>query len=319
MRWLWFSTMERLKRAFYNLFFVSSMTAFLASCAIAAVDQLSTAVSTTSLRISKLEIEIPKDPVTQGGVFFVSVRIAASGSIKNVQGLFQDKVIDFYPDGKQYTALVGVEYDATPGKAPMSLKAKLMNGSLVEAKIDILVKTGVFPSEKLRVPPRTVTPSRKDQKKIARDRVILRRVYATKTSSKLWDPPAALPVSVSKELTSVFGTSRVYNGKKQNVHLGADLRAPMGTPISVPISGKVAVSRYLFFTGYTVILDHGFGFFTIYGHLSKLKVKEGQIVKKGQIMGLSGATGRASGPHLHWGVNLHGTKVDPMVLVQALK
>ena len=81
----------------------------------------------------------------------------------------------------------------------------------------------------------------------------------------------------------------------------------------------VAVSRKLFFTGNTVILDHGYGLFTIYGHMSKLKVKEGQIIKKGEVLGLSGMTGRANGPHLHWGVNLHGVKVDPMVLVQTLK
>jgi murein DD-endopeptidase MepM/ murein hydrolase activator NlpD len=78
------------------------------------------------------------------------------------------------------------------------------------------------------------------------------------------------------------------------------------------------VARKLFYTGFTVILDHGFGLFTIYGHMSKLKTKEGAILKKGEIMGLSGMTGRASGPHLHWGVNLHGTKVDPRVLSQVL-
>ena len=152
---------------------------------------------------------------------------------------------------------------------------------------------------------------------IAKDRALLGKVYAAKTNNVYWDPPLVMPIQ--SDITSVYGSSRVYNGKKQNIHLGTDLRAKVGTPIRAPIKGKVVVARKLFYTGNTVIIDHGYGLFSVYGHLAKLKIKEGKIITKGQLMGLSGATGRVTGPHLHWGFQLHGVKVDPMVLVQSLQ
>ncbi|MBI3554935.1 MAG: M23 family metallopeptidase, partial [Deltaproteobacteria bacterium] len=203
-----------------------------------------------------------------------------------------------------------------PGNVDLGFKTKIA-GEVVESHATVTVKSGTYPSEKLRVAPRMVVPSKKDQKLIAKDRILLGRAYATKTLTRFWDPPVVMPIQ--SVITSTFGSARVYNGKKESVHFGTDLRAPTGTQIVAPIAGQVAVARLLYYTGNTVILDHGFGMFTIYGHMSKLLVKEGEIVKKGQVMGLSGMTGRANGPHLHWGVNLHGTKIDPMVLVSALK
>lgn len=309
--------MERRERAFFKKRLISVLlaTSLLSACA-AAVTRVDRTLSQ-----QKITLEAPSDAVTEGGIFVATVQ--ANEDIKDATGLFQGHVVDFYPDAApgasggftRYSALVGVEYGTTPG--PVELVVKLKVGDqLAERKAAVTVKAGVFPSEKLHVPPKTVFPSARDMKQIARDRVMLARAYATKTLNRYWDPPAVLPIE--SEVTSVFGSSRVYNGKKQNVHLGTDLRAPIGTPIVAPMSGLVAVAHSLFYTGYTVILDHGYGLFTIYGHMSKLKVKEGDAVKKGQALGLSGMTGRASGPHLHWGVNLHGTKIDPMVLVQAL-
>ncbi len=274
---------------------------------------------TTSGRV---EVEVPSETLTEGGVFYASVE--SQGEIQDATGLFQGHVIDFFPDGEpsaggafhKYSAIVGIEYGTKPGAVNLSIKTKVA-GEFIESHTSVAVKSGTYPSERLRVPPRTIRPSKKDQKLIAKDRIILGRAYATKTLTKFWDPPVLMPIASA--ITSAFGSARVYNGKKQSVHFGTDLRAPMGTQIAAPLAGQVAIARLLFYTGNTVILDHGFGMFTIYGHMSKLLVKEGDIVKKGQVMGLSGMTGRASGPHLHWGVNLHGTKIDPMVLVQALK
>lgn len=298
--------MERLKPVLVNLaFFLTTL------CAFGAVDKD---------YVARVTVEPPKEPVVEGGVFYLSV--SSPDAIDEVSGYFLGHEIDFFPNSDKaagitrYTALVGVDYGTQPGPARMSLKVSVGMRTF-ERKLEIPVRAGVFPSERLRVPPRTIAPSPKDQLRIKRDNVIISRAYHTKTTTRFWDPPAVLPVS--NGTTSVFGTSRVYNGKKQNAHLGADLRAPTGTKVLAPIAGKVAVARNLFYTGYTVILDHGFGLFTIYGHMSKLYVKEGGEIKKGAVLGLSGATGRASGPHLHWGVNLHGTKVDPFMLVQALK
>lgn len=291
-------------------------TTLLSACALA-----KTRVSGSDSEQS-IAVETPTDAVIEGGLFLISVQ--APKAIKDPAGMFQGHSIDFYPDSehdasggfKRYSALVGVEYGTAPGSIDVDLTFKI-GDELVRRKASVSVKSGVFPSERLRVPPKTVFPSAKERKLIVRDRRVLARAYATKTTTRYWDPPLVMPTAKG-EITSVFGSSRVYNGKKHNVHFGTDLRAPTGTPIITPITGMVAVARHLFYTGNTVILDHGFGFFTIYGHLSKLEVKEGEVAKKGQVMGLSGMTGRASGPHLHWGVNLHGIKIDPMTLSQVL-
>lgn len=320
--------METLKHAFCRFSLAFLLGASVSACASAAVEKRNSAPFT---------VEVPGDPVVEGGVFFIS--LTSKESLQEITGNFQGRNFSFFPDverdelpdstnvdkrtpatasdegSHRYRALVGVGYGATSGKSEILIRAK-HGHEYVDGKYTVTVQEGVFPSETLRVPPRTVTPSKKDQKRIARDRVAIKRAYSSSVKSRLWDPPAVLPVDSA--ITSVFGTSRVYNGKKQNVHLGTDLRAPTGTPLHVPLTGKVVLARNLFYTGNTVILDHGYGLFTIYGHLSKLRVKEGQFVKKGKVMGLAGATGRASGPHLHWGVHLNGAKVDPMVLVKSI-
>jgi hypothetical protein len=302
--------MEKLKLAFCNLTLAVSILSA-GACASAGIDK--------SIP-SKLVYELGDVPVIDGGAFRVSITVPEEP--KEIFGTFQGKVVDFFPDGQnRYSAFVGVLYGTHPGNVPMVVKMKLPStkaDEYVEQQVDVVVRAGKYPSEKLSVPPRTVTPNPKDKKQIARDQAYLARAYAVKTQQKFWDPPFVMPVDKDRGTSSVFGTSRVYNGIKQNVHYGTDLRAPTGTPIGAPLSGRVAVAKKLFFTGYTVILDHGYGLFTIYGHMSKLKVKENQVVKKGTILGLSGMTGRASGPHLHWGVNLHGVKVDPFVLMQTI-
>lgn len=298
-----------------------------------------------------MTVEAPSLPVTEGGVFFVSV--VSDRALKEVSGQFQNEKVVFFPDSApaqskgllveknkdpltkvaaqdlaktpekpepfRYTAIVGVEYGTTAGKVTLRIAGRTADGDdeIGERKIDVVVKNGVFRSEILRVPPRMVSPNEKDLKQIEKDRELILKAYANSTNEKLWDPPVLLPVR--KGITSPYGSSRVYNGIKHNVHYGTDFRAPLKTPIHAPITGRAVVARFLFYTGYTVILDHGYGLFTIYGHMSKLKVKEGNMVKKGQVVGLSGATGRSSGPHLHWGVNLHGVKVDPMVFAEMLK
>lgn len=300
--------MEKRKRAFYSLAVFATTALSFVACASASVEKAIT---------EKMAIETPSAPVTEGGAYYVSVDVKEEPS--EIFGLFQAKLIDFFPDGdKRYSAIVGVEYGTPPGQVELTVKMKVRD-QYVEQKVKVAVKSGIFPSEKLSVPPRTIAPRPKDQKKIKIDQAFLARAYATKTQTRFWDPPFSMPVPSELGTSSVFGSSRVYNGKKQSVHFGTDMRAPSGTPIVAPLSGRVACAHFLFFTGYTVIIDHGYGLFTIYGHMSKLNVKENAVVKKGETLGLSGMTGRASGPHLHWGVNLHGVKVDPLVLMQALR
>ncbi|MEW6055752.1 MAG: M23 family metallopeptidase [Bdellovibrionota bacterium] len=323
MKWRLYSRMAKHRHAFFKHVFFGLYLALVTSCASASIDSTPTTDAPKQAsqpeKSSRFFLEAPRDAVPQGGVFFVSV--SSVDKLQKVEGQFHGKVIDFYPDPlpnsnrRRFTALVGAEYGIHSGGNPMSLRLKFGEETL-ETKTSIEIKEAEFPSERLRVPPRTVTPSKKDRAKIARDRALLARTYSKPTKVKYWETPLTMPID--SRVTSAYGSSRVYNGKKHNIHLGLDLKAPTGAPIVAPLTGKVVVARSLFFTGYTVILDHGFGFFTIYAHLSKLKVREGSVAKKGKLLGLAGATGRASGPHLHWGVNLHGARIDPLLLMKTL-
>lgn len=308
---------------FKNILIVFIASSFAISCATNATNNQTSENTQSNLEVTRsvnsdLTISFPKDGVVEGSVFVMNVD--SSKKVEEISGKFKEKQILFFEEkaenGYKYSAFVGTEFGTSTGPSEFTLKT-CIDKNCSEQKLSLNVLKGKFPSEKLSVPPRSVEPTKADLKIIAEDNKFLAKVYANSVTEKLWDKPIILPVE--KEITSVYGSNRVYNGKLASSHLGTDFRAPTGTPIVAPLAGKVVLAHKLFFTGFTVIIDHGFNFFTIYGHMSKLTVKEGQFVKKKDQLGLSGATGRASGPHLHWGVKLHGMKVDPMSFVSLLK
>ena len=147
-----------------------------------------------------------------------------------------------------------------------------------------------------------------ESKKIKQD--YLNRV----TADREWDGTFAAPADAA--ISDVYGSQRIFNGKAQREHQGLDFRVPTGTPVAAMNSGTVLLARFLYFEGNCVVIDHGQGLLTLYFHLSEFKVKEGDQVKRGQIVGLSGGTGRATGPHLHVAVRLQGIYLDPARLIQ---
>jgi len=209
----------------------------------------------------------------------------------------------------------GVPYSRSPGRAEVVVHSSVRSSPI---SIPFEVIQGGYLQEVIQVDPRHVSPSAADLKRIRSESRELGKVYARSKPHSLWEGPFQLPV-VDGVLTSRFGTQRVFNGVMQSFHQGLDLRAPTGTPIVAPAPGRVVLAKDLFYTGNTVILDHGRGLFTVYAHLSELKVTRGQDVRTAELLGLSGATGRASGPHLHWGALWNRVKFDPLDLVQVFR
>ncbi len=171
-----------------------------------------------------------------------------------------------------------------------------------------------FSSERIHVDRKRVFISKKDRARVNKEQVFLNSNYFNPSEVSLISDSFILPLD--SFVTSIYGTRRVFNKKKFTKHLGTDFRAAIGTDIPATNSGRVVVSRDLFYTGFTVTIDHGLGIFTVYGHLSKLLVKEGDMVKRGQVIALSGNTGRTSGPHLHWGIKIHGDYIDGNSLIK---
>jgi murein DD-endopeptidase MepM/ murein hydrolase activator NlpD len=228
-----------------------------------------------------------------------------------VKGEWQGKAISFVsPDGgKTWYALAGVDADAKPGPYKLAVVATESNGSRIQAERTVLVGSAQYPTERLRVPQKFVEPSPEDQAKIEADRQLKSAAFKHETTGAEWSGSFRPPVETS--VSEGFGTRRTFNGKLASQHRGLDFHAPMGTPVTAANSGEVVLAQPLFYEGNCVIIDHGQQFMTIYMHLSQLEVREGQHVEKGQKIGLSGATGRATGPHLHMAARWQGAYVDP--------
>ncbi len=174
-----------------------------------------------------------------------------------------------------------------------------------------------YKSEKLNVDKKRVFLSKKDLDIVIKERVIKKKMYEKSSPYFLFDRPFVRPLN--SYVTSHYGNKRLFNNKKQSQHLGNDLRAAVGVKIPVTNNGKVVFAGHLFYTGNAVVVDHGLEIFSIYGHLSKILVSKGDFLKQGDIVGLAGATGRVSGPHLHWGVKVQGQWIDGFSLVDESK
>ena len=199
--------------------------------------------------------------------------------------------------------------------SPYSCQLQSSGKSFFEVKF--VVKERVYRAEKLKVDPKKIKLSPEDEKRVNQEQIVLNKIYHSSIPDFLFTESFGQPME--SLVTSVYGTKRVYNKQKKGQHLGIDYRAAIGDKVPASNAGKIVFSGDLFYTGWTVIIDHGMEIFTVYGHLSKTLVSQGDIVKRGDLIGLSGNTGRTSGPHLHWGTKVQGQYIDGFVLIEESK
>jgi murein DD-endopeptidase MepM/ murein hydrolase activator NlpD len=207
--------------------------------------------------------------------------------------------------------LIGVDLDVAPGVHAVSVAA----GGL-RAAHDLTVAPHRFPTRKLTVDPAFVTPPPEALPRIEREAREIAAIWENSSRAKLWDG-AFLP-PVPDPANSAFGTRSVFNGQPRSPHGGADFLSPAGRVVVAPNAGRVALAGDLYYTGGTVVIDHGLGLLSLFAHLSAVDVHEGDMVDAGGRVGLVGATGRVTGPHLHWAVRAGGARVDPLALLSVL-
>ena len=235
-------------------------------------------------------------------------------TINSVTGTWMWRRLWFTFDGtgRAWYAVGGVGLEAAQASYPLVVEAQMSNGEIVTSTYHVPVGQVRFPFSRLSVDPDFLDPNPLIRARIARERVLKNETFGRVSAQPLWEGPFRAPLQTV--ITEAFGTRRTFNGRRRGSHHGVDYDANMGTPIAAMNSGKVLLARNLFFEGNCVVLDHGQGLLTLYLHLSAFKVQEGATVKRGQIIGLSGDTGRVTGPHLHAAVRWQGMYVDPVKL-----
>ena len=250
---------------------------------------------------------------TQGTA--VRVTIPNEPGVKSVEVSWQGKKVPAFRVDDTWTTILGVDLNAKPGERAAAAVLTTADGRTETRDITINVVAGKFPTSQLSVDERFVDLSKADLERVGRDNRETNAIYSHMTTDIVPDEPFTVPIA--GETGKNFGERRVFNGQPRSPHSGSDLRAATGTPIHVTNRGRVVLAKNLFFTGNTVIVDHGFGIYSIYAHLSQIDVNRGDAVRNGQTIGLAGATGRVTAPHLHWAMRVQGARVDPFSLVNA--
>jgi murein DD-endopeptidase MepM/ murein hydrolase activator NlpD len=246
----------------------------------------------------------------------VLFRVATPQPVLTLSGSWLGHEISFSFDAthKIWFALAGAGQETKPGDYSFLLHAETSGGQALSFEKKIRVASQRYPRVLLKVPARYTAPSPEDQREIAKDKDVKAEAFKTVSPDREWRGSFAPPVDA--EISDVFGVERVFNGTVQSTHQGLDFRVPSGTSVAAVNGGRVILAQSLFFEGNCVVIDHGQGLLTLYLHLSKFLVKEGDDVTKGQPIGLSGGTGRATGPHLHLAVRWQGVYLDPQVLLK---
>jgi hypothetical protein len=233
-----------------------------------------------------------------------------------IEGDWMGRKLQFFRgrDGQAWFALAGVDVEAAAGPSALHISERMAGGAVRDLSSSVEIVAANYLTGSLSVPPKFVSPGAAALKRIKADAALKARVFASSATEPLWTGSFRAPVSA--EATDSFGTRRMFNGKLASVHKGMDYRAKPGTPVRAGNSGVVVLARPLYFEGNCVVIDHGLGLFTISMHFSRIDVKEGQRVKAGEQIGLSGATGRVTGPHLHWAVRWQRAYLDPAKLLK---
>ncbi len=253
----------------------------------------------------------PESPVNGSPVIF---RVRSVKPLKSLSGTWQERKVffDFDLASRTWYGFAGVGIDTASGQHQLALEATLTSGARVPSTHSVTIGRGSYRAIAISVPRKFTEPDAETKARIEQERALKNLVFGRITKDRLWFGRFAAPIE--SVITERFGTGRTINGVQQSVHYGLDFRADTGSPLGAMNNGNVVIAREMFYEGGFVVIDHGQGLLTLYMHLSEITVNVGDAVKKGQVVGLSGATGRVTAPHLHVGVRWQGIYVDPAMM-----
>jgi len=243
--------------------------------------------------------------VVPGGLMVVTVQNGAGP----VEGTFRGKTLHFNQAKGSFKAVAGIDLNVDPGTYPLALT---VDGKSLSR--DVVIAKKRYPVQKLTLPEDMVVLSPENEARTDREQRKMAAIWPF-DSLRVWQGSFIDPLP-GKALGTPFGVRRIINNIPKNPHSGVDITADEGDPVKAPNDGVVILVDDQFYSGNSVVLDHGQGIYTMFFHLSKIKVKYGQAVRKGDVIALVGSTGRSTGAHLHWGARVQGAKVDPLALIK---
>jgi hypothetical protein len=261
-----------------------------------------------------VSVEVAARSVQPGELVLMTLTTAAPTDTVRVRA-FERAHRPFRVDDRVWQVLVGIDLDVRPGAHPVVIRpgAPLDSASVTH---QLVVAPKSFPTRRLTVDEAFVNPPATVTARIEREAAELARVWRSSAATRLWSDRFVRPVP--QPANSRFGSRSVLNGQPRSPHGGADFASPAGTPVKAPNAGKVVLAGDLYFTGGTVVVDHGLGLMSLFAHLSRIDVEPGAFVERGAVVGAVGATGRVTGPHLHWTLRASGARVDPLSLLAVL-
>jgi len=259
-----------------------------------------------------LHVEVLPSVVKQGDVCVI--RASRPASLKSIYGEFQGErfPIAFGVRNGTSAGLLGIDMDTQPATYEIKVVATDGSSRVYSSALSLKVEKVDFGTQTLSLPPSMVDLDSKTLERVNEEARRLKVLFQGFRDERLWSGAFIFPVQ--GEITTVFGVRRVINGQPRSPHTGVDLRAEERAPVWACNIGVVVLVDQLFFSGKSVILDHGWGIYSMYFHLSEALVRQEDRVSKGAILGRVGSTGRSTGPHLHWGIRMSGARVDPLSL-----
>jgi len=250
--------------------------------------------------------------VAPGEVLLLTVSASRALSDVSVAAFGRSAPVFAGTDPSVWHALVAIDADAKAGAAAISVAARV-GGVRRQTTLNIVVARKIFSTRRLSVDPRFVTPPESELPRIAREQKLLGELLAAVSPARAWHGAFLKPVDGAP--VSNFGVRSVYNGTPAGVHRGTDFAGAEGVPIRAPGGGRVVAAQDFYYSGNTVVIDHGLGVFSLLAHMSRMDVRAGDAVEAGQVIGAVGATGRVTGPHLHWTLRIGAAVVDPLSLL----
>jgi murein DD-endopeptidase MepM/ murein hydrolase activator NlpD len=266
---------------------------------------------------SGVRLRLSAAVTSQGSLLLAELQSAKP--LADLRADWDGQEVDFWrPDARSENrrALLGVDLERPRGKYQFNVWAET-GGAPVSCTAAVTVRAGKFATERLQVLPKYVEPNPEEIKRAEEERDRLRAVFAKVTPERLWQGRFRVPLD-GVSAGGNFGRRRILNGQPGSPHSGMDFPASEGTPVHAAQRGRVVLAEEFFFSGNTVVIDHGLGLYTFYGHLNSVAVQVNDAVESGALLGEAGATGRVTGPHLHWGLTVNRARVNPLEIVALL-